>query len=257
MRLIVWGGVAFPTLVLAALLGYGLTLLTDLRAPGDGLRIAVSGERYWWRVRYQMPSSRGSGAKPGVTVESANELRLPLGERTELMLESPDVIHSLWIPTLAGKMDMIPGRSNRLVVEPTEAGHYGGVCAEFCGTAHARMALDVIVMSRVDFDRWLADQAKPAALGVTSAGQQGFLASGCGACHQVRGTEANGRIGPDLTHVGSRPRIGAGLLPTTVDNLASFIADTEKLKPGVRMPSFGMLPEQRIRDMASWLESLK
>lgn len=255
-RLIVWGGVVLPTVVLAALLTYGLTLLADLRAPGDGLRISISGERYWWRVRYPAPSSSGSGSDSHGVVESANELRLPLNERTELRLESPDVIHSLWIPSIAGKMDLIPGRTNRLVVEPTKPGRYRAVCAEFCGTAHGLMALDVVVMSRPDFERWLARQAKPAS-GPAHPGQQNFLATGCGACHQVRGTEATGRVGPDLTHVGSRTTIGAGLMTTTVDNLAAFIGATDHYKPGVRMPAFGMLPENDIREIAQWLESLK
>ncbi len=255
-RLIVWGGVVFPTVVLAALLAYGLTLLADLRAPGDGLRISVSGERYWWRVRYPAPESSSAHLESDGAVESANELRLPLDERTELLLESPDVIHSLWIPAIAGKMDLIPGRTNRMVVEPTRAGRYRGVCAEFCGTAHGLMALDVLVMPRPEFERWLADQAEPATV-ETHPGQQEFLATGCGACHRVRGTEAAGRIGPDLTHVGSRATIGAGLMPTSVDNLAAFIADTDHYKPGVRMPAFGMLPDDDVRVIAKWLESLK
>ena len=253
MRLIVWGGTVLPTLVLAALLTYGLTMLAELRAPAEGLRIAVSGERFWWRVHY------GVGNEPAgaAAVESANELRLPAGQRTELVLESPDVIHSLWIPSLAGKVDMIPGRSNRMVVEPTRPGRYRGVCAEFCGTAHGLMALDVVVMEPEDFGRWLAGQAEPVSPAGDHPGRGHFLANGCGACHQVRGTEAEGQVGPDLTHVGGRASIGAGLWPTTVESLVRFISETDRAKPGVQMPAFGMLPEGDVRSIAEWLESLK
>ena len=253
MRLIVWGGTVFPTLVLAALLTYGLTMLAELRAPAEGLRIAVSGERFWWRVRYGV----GNESAGAAAVESANELRLPAGVRTELVLESPDVIHSLWIPSLAGKVDMIPGRSNRMVVEPTRPGRYRGVCAEFCGTAHGLMALDVVVMVPEDFERWLAGQAESVSQAGDHPGRGHFLANGCGACHQVRGTEAEGQVGPDLTHVGGRASIGAGLWPTTVGSLVRFISETDRAKPGVQMPAFGMLPEGDVRAIAEWLESLK
>jgi cytochrome c oxidase subunit 2 len=253
MRLIVWGGTVFPTLVLAALLTYGLTMLAELRAPAEGLRIAVSGERFWWRVRYGV----GNESAGAAAVESANELRLPAGVRTELVLESPDVIHSLWIPSLAGKVDMIPGRSNRMVVEPTRPGRYRGVCAEFCGTAHGLMALDVVVMVPEDFERWLAGQAESVSQAGDHPGRGHFLANGCGACHQVRGTEAEGQVGPDLTHVGGRASIGAGLWPTTVESLVRFISETDRAKPGVQMPAFGMLPEGDVRAIAEWLESLK
>jgi cytochrome c oxidase subunit 2 len=247
--LILWGGAVFPTTVLAALLVYGLTLMPDMRAPGDGLKIAVSGEQFWWRVRY-----RPADGAP--EVDSANEIRLPVGERVEFLLDAPDVIHSFWIPPLGGKLDMIPGRTNRLVLHPTKPGVYRGVCAEFCGPSHALMAFPVIAMERADFDRWLDDEASDAA----PAGGRGaelFLANGCGACHAVRGTEGRGRIGPDLTHIGSRRTIGAGMLHNTPENLARFIAETERIKPGSRMPSYGMLAAPDLAAIAAYLASLK
>ena len=149
----------------------------------------------------------------------------------------------------------IPGRTNRLALHPTKPGIYRGVCAEFCGASHALMAFSVVVTEADAFNRWLADEAKAA----SQAGRGGglFLANGCGACHAVRGTEANGRIGPDLTRVGSRRTIGAGILDNTMENLARFITETEAIKPGSRMPSYNMLSREDAAAIASYLGSLK
>lgn len=246
LRIILWAGAVIPTVVLAALLVFGLRLMPVLRAAEPALRIEVSGEQYWWRVTYLGPD--------GTRIESANELRLPVGLAVELVLTSADVIHSLWVPALAGKMDLIPGRTNRLVLRPERTGIYRGACAEFCGRSHALMAFPVVVMDGADFDAWLARETAPALPG----GDPGaFLASGCGGCHTVRGTEATGTIGPDLTHLADRRTLGAGILPNTPENLRRFIADTERVKPGVRMPSFGMLPPADIEAIAAYLGSLK
>jgi cytochrome c oxidase subunit 2 len=252
-RLIIWGGVALPVTVLAILLAYGLTLMPDLRAAGDGLRVSVSGEQWWWRVRY-FPA----GAERPIT--SANEIRLPVNKRVEITLTSPDVIHSFWVPALAGKVDMIPGRTNRLMLEATKTGVYRGQCAEYCGTSHALMAFSVIVMEPDKFAGWLAREARPAERPrerKRKTGHKLFMATGCAACHTVRGTEAAGVIGPDLTHVGGRRTIGAGILVNDAVSFAHWIADTEQVKPGVRMPSFGMLPDADIRAIALYLEGLK
>src|SRR5690606_16989244 len=143
----------------------------------------------------------------GAPVESANELRLPVGQRVELQLTSPDVIHSFWVPALAGKMDMIPGRTNRLVLEPSRTGRFRGVCAEYCGASHTFMAFTVEVREPAAFEAWLTQQAAPAHTTEEDEGAALFLKNGCGACHTVRGTPAAGRVGPDLTHFASRPTL--------------------------------------------------
>ncbi len=199
----------------------GLSMLPDLVAPAPegSLKIVVSGEQWWWRVRYLPPG--------GEAIVLANEIRLPVGEPVEFRLESPDVIHSFWIPSLGGKMDMIPGRLTRLALEPTRTGVFRGVCAEYCGTSHALMSFYVVVMEKEEFDRWLAHQAAPAeppAEPLAARGQELFLANGCGACHTVRGTPADGVIGPDLTHVGSRLSLAAGILPNEPDAFQRWIA---------------------------------
>jgi cytochrome c oxidase subunit 2 len=170
------------------------------------------------------------------------------------------VIHSFWIPSLGGKVDMIPGRRTRLVLEPTRTGAFRGACAEFCGTSHALMAFSVVVLEEAAFEDWLAQEATAAtAPGSPAAarGQELFLQVGCGACHTVRGTEADGTIGPDLTHLASRATLGAGTFPNTFDDLVRWIAHTEEVKPDVRMPSFGALPREHIEAIAAYLEGLE
>ncbi|KQT52733.1 cytochrome B [Aureimonas sp. Leaf454] len=257
VHLIVWGGCVFPTVVLGALLWYGLALMPGFRAPADeGPRIAISGERFWWRVNYGVDGTPGvAKSLPRGGTESANELWLPVGKRTEILLGSPDVIHSFWVPSIAGKTDTIPGRVNRIVLEPTREGVFNGVCAEFCGEAHAQMGFRVIVASQADFDARIAAEAAPAAV-TSGPGYDAFMANGCAGCHTVRGTEAAGRVGPDLTHVAARATIGAGLLPMTTENLALFIHSTGHVKPGVEMPAFSALPKTELDAIAAWLGDL-
>lgn len=247
------GGVALPLVGLTGLLMYGLFMMSDLRAAGDDpLRVAVTGEQWWWRVSYERPD--------GAVVRTANEIRLPAGRPAELLLDSPDVIHSFWIPPLGGKMDMIPGRTTRLVLEPERAGTYRGVCAEYCGASHTLMAFSVEVMEAADFERWLAAEAAPAAApqdGGTERGAALFIDVGCGACHTIRGTPAAGVIGPDLTHLASRGTLAAGTLPMTEEALVRWLSDPEAVKPGVRMPPFGALGTERIADLAAYLASLE
>lgn len=251
--LILGGGIIFPVVVLTALLIYGLMLMPQLSSSDDvSLRVDVSGEQWWWRVRYR--------TEGGESIELANEIRLPVDERVAFSLTSPDVIHSFWIPSLGGKVDMIPGRTNQLVLEPTRTGTFRGACAEYCGTSHALMNFPVVVMPRADFDRWLAEQAQPAqepTSELQQAGKQAFLVNGCGACHKVRGTEADGTVGPDLTHVGSRLSLAAGTLPADIEAFQRWIGHTGEIKPDVKMPGFGMLPEAQLNAMAHYLKGLK
>ena len=251
---IIGGGAVLPVVVLAAYLSYGLALLPALLnpAPPGSLQVAVSGEQWWWRVRYPAPG--------GGTVELANEVRLPVGEPVDFLLVSPDVIHSFWIPSLGGKMDMVPGRQTRLTLEPTRTGVFRGACAEYCGEAHALMNFYAIVVEKDEFDRWLAHQAAPAQPpegALAARGAEVFAASGCGACHAVRGTGADGGVGPDLTHVGSRLSLGAGILPNEPDDFLRWIAHTERVKPGVHMPAFGMLPPEDLEALAAYLDGLE
>lgn len=253
-RLIVWGGLVIPTVLLTVVLSYGLALIPRFVDPStpSQLTVEVTGEQYWWRVRYPRES--------GPPIELANEIRLPVGEEVDFFLNSTDVIHSFWIPSLGGKVDMIPGRQTRLRLSPKRTGTFRGVCAEYCGASHAWMAFSVVVQERADFERWLAAQAAPAAEPrepIAREGREVLFANGCGACHSLRGTPADGVVGPDLTHVGGRASLAAGVLPNQATDFGRWIAATDQLKPGVHMPAFGMLSAPELRALAAYLESLE
>jgi cytochrome c oxidase subunit 2 len=255
-RMVIAGGVAFPAVVLTALLILNVTLMhSAARAPSDKpgiVPITVSGEQWWWRVAYAGPG--------GTAFESANEIRIPVGRDVVFTLRSADVIHSFWVPNLGGKVDMVPGRDTRLRVHATRPGVFRGPCAEYCGGAHALMALQVTAMPADEFDAWISTEgadAAPAQSDRAREGQRLFLASGCGTCHAVRGTPAAGTIGPDLTHLASRRSIGAGTLPLDRGNLSRFIAEGQKIKPGNKMPEFRVFsPEQHVA-LASYLLGLR
>lgn len=250
--LINWGGIVFPVVTLSVLLGYGLWLMREtVAAPTPPeLRIDVTGEQWWWRIAYQR-----EGAAP---VSEANEIRIPVGRDIEFTLRSNDVIHSFWVPSLGGKLDMVPGRTNRLRLRADRPGVYRGQCAEYCGGPHALMALEIVAVPQAEFDAWLAaaDQRGRPADERLARGEQLFLSAGCGACHAVRGTQAAGVIGPDLSRIGGRRFLGAATLRTTPENLAGFISDPQASKPGVLMPPFAIFSGEDMEALTAYLGSL-
>jgi cytochrome c oxidase subunit 2 len=253
-RTVVIGGILFPLVVLAALFLWVLNGSSALVTAGPpGLRVEVVGERWWWRVHYLDPEDR-------VHMVTANEIRIPTGMPVEFRLRTADVIHSFWVPSLAGKLDMIPGRINSYRFAVDKPGVYRGQCAEYCGEQHAKMAFYVVAMEPAAFEDWYGAQTLPAAepaLASEELGRDVFEANGCGACHTVRGTAADGVIGPDLTHVGSRVSLAAGILPNNRGTLAGWISSAQHIKPGNLMPSFDTLSGPELRALASYLESLK
>lgn len=251
--LIVFGGAAVPTTVLAVLLTYGLSILPPMvgAAPEGSLKIKVMGEQWWWRVQYM---------KEGQPVMLANEIRIPVNQPVQFELVSSNVIHAFWIPALGGKRDMIPGRTNHLALTASRTGLFRGVCAEYCGTSHALMSFVVEVMEENAFTRWLESQAAGAQQPQTELAGRGrnlFLQNGCGACHTIRGTSAVGVIGPDLTHLGSRYSLGAGILSNDASAIERWIAYPDQIKPAVHMPAFRMLPRDDREALAAFLEGLK
>jgi cytochrome c oxidase subunit 2 len=248
---LIGGGVAFPVVVLTALLAYDLAIgnALSVEAPRDALTIRVTGERWWWKVTYPGPAG---------PVVSANEIHVPVGRTVKILLDTEDVIHSFWVPPLAGKIDMIPGRVNHLVFRADRAGVYRGQCAEYCGAQHAFMAFYVIVHEPGAYEQWLerearrADDAGPA----DQRGRAVFEAAGCGSCHTVRGTAAAGRLGPDLTHLASRISLGAGMFEMNRGTLAGWIANSQGMKPGNLMPPIKMSPED-LQAVVAYLETLK
>lgn len=250
------GGLAFPTLVLALLFGYSQWHKPPWRVapPKDALIVGVTAHLWWWELRYRDPGS-------GREIVSANEIRIPVGRPVYFGLTSADVIHSFWVPALGGKMDMVPGRIQHLQLQANQPGTWRGQCAEFCGEEHARMALHVVAQAPDAFDAWLAAQAQPAAEPTTAQamrGREAFVANRCNACHTVRGVSEESRLGPDLTHIGSRLSLGAGTLPNDRRHLAEWIARTQQHKPGARMPSSGeRIDAATLESIAAWLSDLR
>ena len=253
-RWILVGGLLLPGLLLVALFIYALEVGHALvrHEATHALRVHVTGKQWWWEVRYE------NGDGPEAVL--ANELHIPIGQPVEILLDSSDVIHSFWVPALAGKVDMTPGRTTRLVLQTDRAGTWRGQCAEYCGAQHALMAFHVVAEPAADFERWLARQARDVAPPADDAAQLGhdlFFRAGCAQCHAIRGTPAAGRLGPDLTHVGSRHSLAAGTLGNHVGTMAGWIAGPQAIKPGSRMPASDSLTGPELRALAAWLGSLE
>jgi cytochrome c oxidase subunit 2 len=216
------------------------------------LNIRITAKQWWWQVEYL-------DADPSRNLVTANELHLPVDRPARIELRTTDVIHSLWIPVLNGKEDMIPGHANVIVMTPRKTGTYRGQCAEFCGLQHANMALDVRVDDAATFAAWRARQQSPARVPATPeavAGQQLFAAGPCALCHAIQGTTAGGTSGPDLTHLASRRMLAAGALPLNRGTLAAWLIDPQRHKPGTNMPAVPMEPQQ-LADMVDYLMGLE
>lgn len=253
MTVAVAGAVVATVLIIGTFTAISFLATRALGVAGqDDLTIRVRGLQWWWSFEY-------IGPKPSDRFETANEIHIPVGRNVRLKLESRDVIHSFWVPSLTGKQDLVPGRSNELTIRADSPGVYRGQCAEFCGMQHAHMALLVIAQSQDEYDQWSNAQRQVAhqpAEEELAAGLQTFLTKPCAGCHTIRGTAATGSAGPDLTHVGSRRTIAAGLFETTRGSLAAWIADPQTIKPGNNMPMVSLTPDE-LRTVSAYLASLK
>jgi cytochrome c oxidase subunit 2 len=236
-------GAIVPAVVLVALFVYVLASLGATSQPSGGTAfpIEVVGKQWFWAVRY-----------PEQHITTANEIHVPVGVPVEVVAVTDDVIHAFWVPRLNRKIDMIPGRRNRLRIEADRAGVYRGQCAEFCGLQHANMAFYVIAQSRRDFERWVEREQQTPQRG--APGERVFVDTGCGGCHTIRGV-SNGTIGPDLTHVGSRTTLAAGTIPNRKGYLGGWILDPQHVKPGNKMPGLP-LSGRDLQELLDYLESL-
>jgi cytochrome c oxidase subunit II len=220
--------------------------------PGAALTIDVIGYQWFWDFRYRDATSNQ-------TVSSPNELHIPIGTPIVLNAMSRDVIHSFWVPELRGKRDLIPGITTQTWIQADKPGVYRGQCAEFCGHQHAKMAFTVVAQPVAEFYAWLAQQRQPAIAptGEVRRGHDLFMSRPCLTCHTIRGTQAGSRLGPDLTHVGSRQTIAAGTLPNTRTHLTNWVRDPQSIKPGTRMPADDRLSDDDLRAIVAYLESLR
>jgi cytochrome c oxidase subunit 2 len=245
-------GATAAVLVLVTLVNYAAGRELTARPPSEALQIRVTGRQWWWEVEY-----RDSIANRWAT--TANEIHVPVGRPVALELRSADVNHSFWIPNLGAKRDLIPGEETSIWFQADTPGVYRGQCAEFCGHQHAKMAILVIAEPADSFSAWLARQRDTASTptdSVTLRGQEVFLSTSCVMCHAIQGTPAGSRVGPNLTHLAGRRTIAAGTLPNTRGNLAGWILDPQRIKPGARMPANSLEPND-LQALLTYLESLQ
>jgi cytochrome c oxidase subunit 2 len=245
-------GMVVPAVVLAVLFAFSnLYVIHDTEAPNPkstALTITVIGHQWFWEVRY-----------PGTPAVTANEIHIPAGARVNVVARTADVIHSFWVPELNRKIDMIPGRSNRVLLHAEAPGVYRGQCAEFCGLQHANMAMSVDAEPWPQFRRWLSNMAKPATAPsnpLRRRGEQVFLSSTCAGCHTIRGTSAAGRVGPDLTHLATRGTLAALTIPNNRRELGAWIRDPQHIKPGNKMPGLN-LSSRDLHALVAYLSGLR
>jgi cytochrome c oxidase subunit II len=245
-------GIGIPAATLVVLFAVSDVYLVGQTSPPNPktttMTIDVIGHQWWWEVRY--PSS---GAV------TANEIHIPIATRVNVVATTADVIHSFWVPALNRKIDMVPGRRNRVLLYATRAGEYRGQCSQFCGLQHANMAMKVFVQSRSAFRSWLTGMSAPArspTVAQAQAGQRLFMSSQCESCHTIAGTSAQGTVGPNLSHVASRSTLAANTIPNTPSELAAWIANPQAIKPGDRMPDLG-LSRGEVNQLVAYLETLK
>jgi cytochrome c oxidase subunit II len=251
-RIVLALGIATVTIVLGLSLVSYAGQRTVFAKEDRALTLKIIGHQWWWEVRYEADS-------PYQSFVTANEIRIPTGRPVKVELESADVIHSVWVPSLTGKMDLITGQKNELQFTAENAGVYRGQCAEFCGLQHAHMAFDVIALPPDEFARWREHENQSANSPADTVGKQGedlFRGRGCALCHTVRGTLAGGQLGPDLTHIGSRTTVAAGTLPLNPATLGAWIADPQHIKPGNLMPKMPLQSDELIA-IIQYLEQLK
>jgi cytochrome c oxidase subunit 2 len=246
-------GVVLTGLTLLGTFAYSMVVMGETVSPSErpALTIEIVGHRWWWEARY--PRTQASGS-----FTTANELHIPVGVPVRLQVASADVIHSFWVPQLHGKIDVIPGVRNQFWIRADSAGRYRGQCAEYCGLQHSNMAVYVTADSADQFRSWLTEQARSAAIpqgGEAARGLQRFVQT-CALCHTVRGTEARGVIGPDLTHLASRHTLAAGALTNSRGNLAGWVVNAPSIKPGTAMPRIELEPDD-LHAVVAYLETLR
>jgi cytochrome c oxidase subunit 2 len=252
---IIIAGAIIPTVILVTLFIVGLGAMSSFPSEYDpnAPHFQIVGHQWWWEVTYQSPSSTGS-------FTTANELHIPVGQPVVISVLAADVIHSFLVPKLQGKMDLIPGDTNVIQILATHPGVYYGQCSEYCGAQHAHMGFTVVAESPDQFQAWLAAQQTPACEPVdslTRLGRHLFTTGQCALCHTIRGTTAQGQLAPDLTHIGSRRTLAAGMYPNTLGTMEAWIANAQSLKPGVLMPRITQFNGLEFRAIATYLETLQ
>jgi cytochrome c oxidase subunit 2 len=239
-----------PALVLAVVFVLTVRTMSAVSVsaqPSPTVNVRVVGHQWWWEFQY-----------PDLNIVTANDLHIPVGEVVGITLESDNVIHSFWVPQLTGKTDVVPDHQNKTWLRAEAPGDYNGQCAEFCGSQHAHMLFHVVAQTPAEFAAWVQQQqtTPPTATGDSAKGADVFAKGACVGCHTIEGTKAQGKVGPNLTHFGSRLSIAAGTLPNTPENLALWLKNPQAVKPENDMPNLG-LSAADIQALVAYLESLK
>jgi cytochrome c oxidase subunit 2 len=242
--------ITIPTLLVGGFFYLTLSTMQTVLPPADGLKpeVVIRGHQFWWEAQYA-----------GKNAVVANEIHLPVGRRILMHIEAADVIHDWWVPELGAKMDAIPGRTNHLWVTIRKPGVYEGACSEFCGAQHAWMRIRVVAQPEAEYKQWVRERQQNAVTPTTAsavAGAAFFNRETCGTCHRIRGTVANGNVGPDLTHFASRQTMLSGMMPNTRENLRRWLQDPQAVKPGAKMPRF-IYSKDSINVLVDYLTTLK
>ncbi len=249
------GGFAIPAIILAVVFVTGLKAMSTFPMHGGmnmPAEIQITGHQWWWEALYK----EGELDK---RVTTANEIHIPVGRAVDIDLTSVDVIHSFWVPTLHGKVDLIPGQLNRIRIEADHPGVFRGQCAEYCGAQHAHMVLLVVAQTPEDFHKWLENERQPGAAPATAQeahGRDVFLTKACVVCHTISGTGAQGTVGPNLTHIAARQGIAANTLPNNDANLAAWVTHAQSIKPAAAMPNLSQFDGQELKDLVAYLRNL-
>jgi cytochrome c oxidase subunit 2 len=241
---VIW--TAVPALTLAVIFVLMVQTMRSVDTPpAGGVALRIIGHQWWWEFVY-----------PNGQAVTANELHVPVGMPLDVTLESVDVIHDFHVPQFGWMRDTVPGKTNQMAFFVNRVGTYDGACNQYCGTQHAWMRVKVVAQSQSDFDAWLQQQAQ-SATSSSAHGQQVFLQNTCVSCHTIRGVSSQANVGPDLTHVGSRTTLGAGVADNTPDVMRQWVRNAAAIKPGVLMPPYSNLSDADLSDLAEYLESLK
>jgi cytochrome c oxidase subunit II len=247
-------GVGISTVVLVGMLVYALLTLQRVATPGKtpGLTITVTAYDWWWKVTYD------DAADPSQHFTTANEIHIPAGVPVRVRLKSADVIHTFWVPKLAGKTQAIPGQTNEQWIQADAPGVYRGQCSQFCGAQHAHMAFEVVAENSADFAAWAAQQARetPMPTEATAKAGQAIFLDRCAGCHAIRGSDANGALAPDLTHLDSRRLIAAATLSNSANNQLAWITEAQRIKPDSLMPSIALTRDDAA-SLCAYLATLK
>ena len=250
-----------PTLMVISFTALSWTRLNTINDVNSNVAMTIKVEGKQWAWSFTYPDQAMFKLQDGTTLQAGEQLDIPVGQKIKLELTAKDVIHSFWVPNLGGKKDAVPGHTTAVWIQADQPGTYKGQCTEYCGDGHADMLITVVAHDQGEYATWAKDAVHQADLlndPKTAVGRNAFLTGACAGCHTVKGTTAAGKVGPELTHIASKPNIAGVLSPVNEENLRKWVRNAPSIKPGIVMPKFeGSLPDDQIDAIVQWLLTLK